>query len=556
MQTIDPSLNFAIEEGTVGKTSNSVALKSLPDIDKTLSSMLWTSKKKLVEKPEKRIHFILVIKKVLECIENVANQIRLIGSNELLVSIVEALTAEDYVGDLLAKISAIVDQDISYGKGALPIHQRCYAVIVGVDSLLDVARKTLTEITEDILEYIETLRSHCHLQITPKYEPKKGYSILIDNQEGTPWELPSELIVMKKTNKTINATTLDLLKLNQRLQESLQEIFMISDQLVCSLYDDILHSVGHLYKASESIALFDMLLSMANYDGIAPSFDSESLEITDFNHPILEYIGVPTISNDWRLTNNERLMIVTGANMSGKSTFLRQVALTVILSQVGFRVKARSASISIFDRLYTRIGNDDDLDANISTFSMEMLEMADITKSADNRSLVIIDELGRGTCTVDGTSLACAICKHLINTNKCVTLMATHYTGLVEYLSGFPAVKPAYLNTELSQYSTRHTFKLQNGIVSEMPYEIALARQLGLPESLTRRAEAIRRQLCDDSEFSEANISKRAFRRRKLIMLTGARIQDLRREKDGMDEETYSRLLSAIREDFVAEMNI
>lgn len=298
-----------------------------------------------------------------------------------------------------------------------------------------------------------------------------------------------------------------------------------------------------------------MLLAMANYDGVIPQFGAADIAITDFHHPILYSLGVSTIPNDFRMSIEERLMILTGANMSGKSTFLRQVALTAILCQVGFRVKAESAIVRIFDRLYTRIGNDDDLDANISTFSMEMLEMADITKSADGRSLVIIDELGRGTSTVDGTSIACAICKHLLENNKCLALMTTHFTGLVEYLSGFPAVKPAYLNTELQQYTSKHTFKLQSGIVKDTPYGIALARQIGLPDGLLKRAEAIRRQLADDSEFSESNISKRAFRRRKLIMLTGSRIQALIREKENMDEETYSRLLSAIRDDFITEMN-
>jgi DNA mismatch repair ATPase MutS len=209
----------------------------------------------------------------------------------------------------------------------------------------------------------------------------------------------------------------------------------------------------------------------------------------------------------------------------------------------------------IFERLYTRIGNDDDLEANISTFSTEMLEMADICQSADSNSLVVIDELGRGTSTVDGVSIACAICKHLLNENKCVTLMATHYTGLVEYLSGFPAVKPLYLNTDILQFETRHTFKLQSGVVQDIPYGILLAHQVGLPEDLLRRVQTIRRRLVDESEFSDSNIAKRAFRRRKLIMMTGAKIQDLLNEKENMEEASFKKLMDSVRDDFIREMN-
>lgn len=517
--------------------------------------MIWTTKKNLLEKPEKRIHFILVVKQILLSIDGVHNLLKDVIANELLESIVDALDAE-FVGEMLERIAAVVDEDIGYGKGALPIHQRCYAVKVGVDSLLDVARRTFTEITEDILEYIDSLRTSTGLMISPKYDPKKGYLMQLSSDQTD--SFPAELIVMKKTNKNIIVTTMDLMKMNQRLSESLQEVFMISDQLVHNVYEKILETIGNIYRASESIALLDMLLAMANYDGTIPEFvnDNSLIELTAFHHPLLYSLGVQTVPNDWRMSKEERLMILTGANMSGKSTFLRQVALTTILCQVGFRVKADSVAVRIFDRLYTRMGNDDDLDANISTFSMEMLEMADITKSADERSLVLIDELGRGTSTVDGTSLAIATCKHLLEHNKCITLIATHFTGLVEYLSGFPAVKALFLSTEVVHYSTRHTFRLGSGIIKDTPYGIALARQIGLPDSLLKRAEAVRRQLADDSEFSDSNISKRAFHRRKLIMITGARIQDLNREKENMDENTVNNLLSAIQTDFIREMNI
>lgn len=205
-------------------------LKSCPDIDRTLSAIVWTTKKKLIEKPEKRIHFILAVKQILQVIDELNNQLKNIFANELIETIIDALDAEGFVSELLEKISTHVDEDIGYGKGALPIHQRCYAVKVGVDSLLDVARKTFSEISEDILEYIESLRTSANLPISPKFEPKKGYLMQLSIQDGLNGELPAEMIVMKKTSKTVTVTTLDLLKMNQRLCESLQEIFMISDQ--------------------------------------------------------------------------------------------------------------------------------------------------------------------------------------------------------------------------------------------------------------------------------------------------------------------------------------
>src|SRR5262249_10952928 len=157
------------------------------------------------------------------------------------------------------------------------------------------------------------------------------------------------------------------------------------------------------------------------------------LEIVDGRHPVLDQqLGSEFVSNDTRFTADDSLALITGPNMAGKSTYIRQVALIPLLAQIGSYVPAKSAPVGLADRLFTRIGASDELHTGQSTFMVEMTETANILNNATDRSLVILDEIGRGTSTLDGLSLAWAIAEHIAAEVRCRTLFATHYHELTD----------------------------------------------------------------------------------------------------------------------------
>ena len=215
--------------------------------------------------------------------------------------------------------------------------------------------------------------------------------------------------------------------------------------------EEIAQNVRRLQTTSEVISTLDVLASFAqvaedmNY--CMPEVnDTGIIDIKNGRHPVIEKImGVGTfVENDTYLDRNEnRLAIITGPNMAGKSTYMRQVALITLMAQVGSFVPAESANIGVVDKIFTRVGASDDLSMGQSTFMVEMMEVATILKEATKNSLVILDEIGRGTSTYDGLSIAWAVAEYIADTEKCgaKTLFATHYHELTELENKIDGIK-------------------------------------------------------------------------------------------------------------------
>lgn len=206
--------------------------------------------------------------------------------------------------------------------------------------------------------------------------------------------------------------------------------------------DRIVSKANHIMNSAKSLAHLDVFSALAkvaierNYTKPIVS-DSVILSITEGQHPTLQAIqmerGNVFVHNDCFLSSEGKLIwLITGPNMGGKSTFLRQNALITILAQMGSFVPAKRAEVGVIDSIYTRIGAGDDLTKDISTFMMEMLETSRILKRATSKSLVIMDEVGRGTSTYDGLSIAWSVLEYLHNISKCRTLFATHYHELTQ----------------------------------------------------------------------------------------------------------------------------
>jgi DNA mismatch repair protein MutS len=292
-------------------------------------------------------------------------------------------------------------------------------------------------------------------------------------------------------------------------------------QIFQEILDEIQKETVLLYRTSAALSLIDFLTSLAvvskRYNYIKPDVNENGvIDIKDSRHPVLERIPFDSkfIPNSiYMNTEDERLLIITGPNMAGKSTFMRQVALIIIMAQMGSFVPASDTKIGITDRIFTRIGASDFLIKGQSTFMVEMIEVANITHNATEKSLILLDEVGRGTSTFDGISIAWAVAEHILNEVKARTLFATHYNELTELSLIQNGVKN--YNVSVKEWGDEIIFlrKVEKGS-ADKSYGIQVARLAGLPESIIKRAKEVLANL-EKEELNEIGRPRFADRKMK-----------------------------------------
>ncbi|MEA3495482.1 MAG: DNA mismatch repair protein MutS [Bacteroidota bacterium] len=298
--------------------------------------------------------------------------------------------------------------------------------------------------------------------------------------------------------------TSELKEYEEKILSSEEKIDTLENEIYQELLYELTEYIHPIQINSKAIAYLDVLLSFANiaqeYNYTKPQInDSYVIDIKDGRHPVIEQnlpVGDDYIPNDIYLNNdNQQVIILTGPNMSGKSAVLRQTALIVLLAQIGSFVPASSAKIGIVDKIFTRVGASDNLSVGESTFMVEMLETASILNNVSERSLILLDEIGRGTSTYDGISIAWAITEFLHqNTTKPKTIFATHYHELNELASTLKRVRN--LNISVKEYKNKVIFlrKLKPG-GSEHSFGIHVAQMAGVPNKIVERAKLILEEL-------------------------------------------------------------
>ena len=275
-------------------------------------------------------------------------------------------------------------------------------------------------------------------------------------------------------------------------------------QLFCSLREQVCEKVSQIQASAAAVAQVDVLNSFAvvaaanNY--CMPQVDSSaSLRIVEGRHPVVEQVlkGSLFVPNDTHMDDGDDLCaIITGPNMAGKSTYMRQVALIVLMAQMGSFVPARSAHIGVVDRVFTRIGASDDLAAGQSTFMVEMTEVAQLLKNATRRSLLILDEIGRGTSTYDGMAIARSVVEYCADKRRlgCKTLFATHYHELTVLEGEIPGVKNYNIAAKKKGDEILFLRKIVRG-GADQSYGIEVAKLAGVPDRVVKRARAILQEL-------------------------------------------------------------
>ncbi|MEJ2791862.1 DNA mismatch repair protein MutS [Iodobacter sp. LRB] len=361
----------------------------------------------------------------------------------------------------------------------------------GYSSELDELRTIQTHGGEFLLELEARERERTGIPtLRVEYNRVAGYFIEITNSYAG--AVPDDYR-RRQTMKNAERYITPELKLFEDKALSAKERSLVLEK---ALYDDLLQRLqpylGALRLAAQALATADVLASLAdraergNY--IAPQFvEGQLLHIEAGRHPVVEAQIDDFIPNSVDFSVARKLLLITGPNMGGKSTYMRQVALIVLLAHVGSFVPAQSATIGKLDRIFTRIGASDDLAGGRSTFMVEMTETANILNNASENSLVLMDEVGRGTSTFDGLALAWSIAKALIEKNRAYTLFATHYFELTRLAQDYPVVANVHLDAVEHKDRIVFLHAVQEGPASQS-YGVAVAQLAGVPKDVVRQA--------------------------------------------------------------------
>ena len=310
-------------------------------------------------------------------------------------------------------------------------------------------------------------------------------------------EIPDYFIRRQTLAQAERYTTVELQDLQNKILGAAENLQQLEYSLFVNLREDLSHELGRMQKTAKEIAFLDACLSLAKVamqeQYVRPKINEEgNLRIVDGRHPVVEKLlqDQSFVPNDARLGKEEKIAIITGPNMAGKSTYMRQVALIVLMASIGSFVPAKQADIPICDRIFTRVGASDDLASGQSTFMVEMSEVSNILRNATEDSLLILDEIGRGTSTFDGLSIAWAVVEYLAREIKAKTLFATHYHELSVLEGKLENVKNYCIAVSKEQGEIQFLRKIMPGGADES-YGIDVAKLAGVPAPVLDRAREI-----------------------------------------------------------------
>lgn len=533
------------------------ALKTFLDMDKILANLILIPTKPSLSHTEQSINNSIMLKQSVQSVAPVFEA--LVGARSAMLIGIQRNCAAGDLQPVQLLIDMVINEDTTFAKQPIELrHQRTYAVRSGVNGLLDVARQTYKEATTDAYQLVTDLAETHSLPLQTSYDNSRGFFIRLPAVELEERPLPPVFVnVFRKKNK-VECQTLDLVKRNQKISDSHTEVLLMSDKTIQNLITDIRSHLSILFKISESLAMLDMLSSFAQlvttYDYVRPRL-TNTLAIQAGRHPIRERLHhqSPFIPNDVYASPQNRFQIITGCNMSGKSTYIRSIALMTVMAQIGCFVPAKFASFKLIRQLFARVSTDDSIEANVSTFAAEMRETAFILRNVDADSLAIIDELGRGTSTRDGLAISLAIAEALTE-SRALVWFATHFTDLATIMSERAGVVNKHLAVDMRGADTMTMlYRLTDGVVASQDYGLQLAKVLPLPRDMLEFASHVAGRLRMQAEKSKrASLAVVHARRRKLILTLKEQIVQAR--QGAMEGVVLQSWLRELQREFVVRM--
>ncbi|KAL6105686.1 msh4 [Pungitius sinensis] len=523
------------------------------DIDQLLSVLVQIPKQETAQVAESKITHIIQLKHTLDLVPRLRMALK--NGNTALLKAYSASLEDNRFDMILEQIKTVINEDTTYLKGSLNLRtQKCYAVRPNINEFLDIARRAYTEIVDDIAGLVSQMKEKYSLPMRTSYSTARGFFIQMKLEGAVLPEgkLPSEFIKVTRHKNNYGFTHPDLIKMNERCDEALREIFHMSYVVICQLLSTIHEHIHCLYKLSDAVSMLDMLLSLANAcivsDYVRPEF-TDTLAIKQGRHPILEQmVGQQPVSNNSFISEGSNFVIITGPNMSGKSTYLKQVALCQVMAQIGSFVPAEYASFRVADQIFTRIGVDDDFETNSSTFMLEMKEISYIIHNVSDRSLIIIDELGRGTSAEEGIGICYSVCEFLLSL-KAFTLFATHFLEVCQLESLYPNAENQHMevqhtrNGDTGGESVVYTYLLNQGCSEERHYGLRAAEMTALPPNIIQEAKA--KHHSDPGEKRERAVYKLATRLLQTARNSRLDCDSLRMYLKGLKKQYEAELLAA-----------
>ncbi|RLM87753.1 DNA mismatch repair protein MSH4 [Panicum miliaceum] len=458
-------------------------------------------------KSQMLISDIIILKTALDAIPFFSKVLK--GAKSFLLrNIYQTVCENPKYENMRKRIGDIIDEDVVHSRAPfLACTQQCFAIKAGIDGLLDVSRRSFCDNSDAIHNLASKYREEYNMpNLKIPYNIRQGFYFIIPQKDITD-RLPNKFIQVVRHGKNVHCSSLELASLNVRNKSAAAECFRRTELCLEGLIDEIREDIGILTLLAEVLCLLDMIVnSFAHTISTKPVDRYTRPEFTDDGpmainagrHPILETLHTDFVPNNIFLSEASNMVLVMGPNMSGKSTYLQQICLIVILAQIGCYVPAQFASLRVVDRMFTRIGNGDNVENNSSTFMTEMKETAFIMQNASSK----------------------------------YTVFATHMEGLSELATMYPNVKILHFEVNLRNDRLDFKFRLKDGIRRVPHYGLLLARVAGLPASVIDTATSITSQITEQ-EMTRMDANCEEFRSLRMAYQVAQRLVCLKYSNQG-----------------------
>lgn len=499
--------------------------------------------------------------------------------NHLLRAIVFTLNQPE-LNEIFRAVSDIFTPSTEYSRNANAMrHQECFALKAEDGGILSLLRKNYLANVDDIYKKADEYAELYGFHVVVKYTTTRGHFLAIPADVGK--DLPSIFIQPTLSGRYIHCTTEDINSLNTRSKDNVRDLLALTYSSIQEVLGFARERYDALAALCDAIALLDMCHSFADtislstqswcrpivVDPDAPMAEDEQDASTELSTALVIRKGrfgieVPSCSgpteefvpNDTYAANDTRFTLVTGINGSGKSTYLKQLAIIVVLAHCGSYVPAEQANIPLRDRLCTRIGNADDQESGMSTFMLEMKDLAFICNNVGPKSLVLVDELGRATSNEDGVALAWSVAEYL-QKKRAMTFFVTHFPQLIKLAEVYPFVQNIHLEASLSTETReiKYTHRIQpGGCRVPTDYGVALADACGWPHEVVETARILERQVraqleSGASDPSFADLKSNQVRAREILELSLKELKGCAAVQTAASFKSLRRALGALR---------
>lgn len=457
-------------------------LKTVEDLDSLFSKLLSFSNANI--EAEQKINYILVLKKTIFTSQKLSEILKECDIQTTLLKEITHILSNNTLCVILNLINKNINEDCVWANTNLEIQkQRCYAVKSGSNGLLKASREIYKNITHEILKEVKALNVKYGVEIDYSYEARRGFYLKIKKTTDSDIDdLPPIFINRSSKKACVECSTIALVKANARLRETLSQISNLSEKVLNNLFQEIKkENMSPLFMVAEAIALLDLLCCFAintlKHDYCKPIF-SNMLHVKAGKHPVLDNHITSFIPNDiLSIRDSSNFHIITGCNASGKSVYLKQIALLSIMAQIGCFVPAQSGMFPVFKNLHARVCNDT-MEASTSNFAFEMKEMAYFLDNISSESLLVIDELGRGSSVNEGLAICLATLEYLL-TIKNTVFVSTHFKDLPSLLKTKLQVVHLDMKAEMDDsHNLNMLYRLSNTITGIPNYGILMVQDI------------------------------------------------------------------------------